>query len=304
MNGRAVLGLVVSLIVAVGTWFYLQNVPRVGLDQRPRSPLVVASRDLGAGAILQATDLTTIQIPTDELPGGAVDDPAVLVDEVLTNVRFAGEAITVAMLGTRVPLAPHERGIAVRLTDVAGLAGLVAPGQVVGLMATVTDEQSPTKDSVAKYLLGGVRVVWLSPEFRVRPAQAEQGERRGAADGLALLAVSTDPAPILYAPQTALFSRALDLLSVEEKAAQGVTEELITSLDANPTVIWGVPLEMVAAVAAQEGRFQFVMEPEFPEDPGATPGFSTLHLVSPVIQLLQEGGGLLRIEDETEEESP
>ena len=160
------------------------------------------------------------------------------------------------MLGTRVPLAPHERGIAVRLTDVAGLAGLVSPGQIVGLMAIVTDSQSPTKDTVAKYLLSGLRVLWLSPEFRVRPANAERGETRGATDGLALLAVSTRPAPILYAHQTALFARALGLLSAAEQAAQGVTPELIQALDTAPTVIWGVPLEMVAAVAAVEGRFQ------------------------------------------------
>ena len=304
MNVRTLVAVVVSLGVGFGIWFYLQNVPRSGVDDRPRSPLVVATRDLGAGAILQALDLTTVQIPTEELPPDAVDDPEPLVGAVLSNVRFAGEAITPAMLGTRVPLAPHERGIAVRLTDVAGLAGLVAPGQIVGLMATVTDSQSPTKDTVAKYLLSGLRVLWLSPEFRVRPANAERGETRGTTDGLALLAVSTNPAPILYAHQTALFARALDLLSDADKQQQGVTDELIQALDTDPTVIWGVPLEMVAAVAAVEGRFQLVMEPEFPVAPGASPGFSTLHLVAPVIQLLQEGGGPLGGPEDAEEQTP
>lgn len=304
MKGRTLFTLLLSLAVGVGTWYYLQAVPRRGGDDRPRSPLVVAARDLGAGSILQATDLTTIPMPTAELPPGAVADPAQLVGEVLANIRFAGEAITPAMLGARVPLAPHERGIAVRLTDVAGLAGLVSPGQVVGLMVTVTDEQSPTQDTVAKFLLSGLRVVWLSPEFRLRADAAEPTESRRPKEGLALLAVSTQPAPILYAPQTALFARALSLLPAAEQAAQGVTPELLAALDADSTVIWGVPLEMVAAVAAVEGRFQLVLEPAQPQDPGATPGFSTLHLVAPVIQLLEAGGGMLTVEDDAAEDPP
>ena len=93
MNVRTLMGLLVSLGVGFGIWFYLQNVPRSGVDDRPRSPLVVATRDLGAGAMLQALDLTIVQIPTEELPPDAVDDPAPLVGAVLSNVRFAGEAI-------------------------------------------------------------------------------------------------------------------------------------------------------------------------------------------------------------------
>ena len=54
MNVRTLVAVVVSLGVGFGLWFYLQNVPRSGVDDRPRSPLVVATRDLGAGAILQA----------------------------------------------------------------------------------------------------------------------------------------------------------------------------------------------------------------------------------------------------------
>ena len=291
--GRSFAIVVLALLFGAGLWWYLDSVPRVGQDTRPRSPVVVASRDLGAGAnLLPATDLQVIQLPSEEIPAGAFAEPAELADQTLSVVRFTGEVITQDMLGARIPLAPHEKAIAVSLTEVAGLAGLITPGQTVGLMAVIVDEQSQTKDAVVKYLMSGLRVLWISPDFRVRPDSEDAPPNRGGRDGIALLAVSAHPAPILYARQSDLYARALKLLPEAQKDAQGITDELINSLRRNPDVLWGIPVEMVAAVSATGAAFRLVLEPVDAVET-VTPGFSTLHLMRPVFALLEEEDPLI-----------
>ena len=287
-RGRSFLIVLLALLVGAGVWWYLDAVPRVGADTRPRSPMVVAARDLGAGTVLDpAADLVVTQVPTDEISPGAVADPEELSDQALRVVRFQGEVVTRDMMGTRITLAAHEKAIAVPLTDVAGLAGLVEPGQEVGLMAVVIDEQSNTKDVVVKYLMDGLKVIWLSPDFRVRPGAEPGAERRGSDQGLALLAVSTHPAPILYARQSDLYARALDLLTDEQKVQEGITPEFIDSLRRSPDVIWSIPFEILTAVSATGTAFRLVLEPEDAVRT-ITPGASTFHLMRPVFTLLEE----------------
>ena len=59
----------------------------------PETTVVVAAKDLGAGAVLAAADLTTITLPADQAPPGATSDPAPLIGQSLAVVRFAGEPV-------------------------------------------------------------------------------------------------------------------------------------------------------------------------------------------------------------------
>lgn len=290
----------ITTLLAVGTFvglaFYLQRVPRAA-DQVEvaRTWVVAANRDLGVGQVLSAEDLTLSHLPVEDLPGRTLtctdpDGPDCadvrgrLVDQTLGAARFTGEPITPDMLGPRVVLEPHERAIAIPLDSVSGLAGLIAPGMEVAVMAVITDADSPTGDTVAKVLFDKVRVVWLSPQFRTRAA-APLEEQEGGGRGLAVVALSMEPDAIVYDRQSTLFARALDNLSEEQKAEQGIDEAFIDSLREAPDVLWGVPLEMMAALA--HGNFQLVMLPQYPADL-TTPGFSSYHLQIPIWDLLSE----------------
>lgn len=303
---RILFTVALGLLAGFGIFAYLQSVPRAAAPEADvqRIWVVTAGRDLGAGAVLRDADLALEHLPAADLPSRALTCDQVdanLCDEVrrslsgetLGMIRFTGEPITPEMLGPRIELQPDERAIAIRLNAVSGLAGLITPGQTVGIMATITDTESPTADTAAKYLFSGTRIVWLSPEFRVRAASPES-EESGAGSGLALVALSLRPDAIVYERQSNLFASALDDLPDEAKREQGIDDAFIDSLRQAPDVLWGVPLEMVAAIAAAGGNFQLVMLPEHPKDL-TTPGFNSYHLQVPIWDLLEEDA---RIEGE------
>ncbi len=274
-------GILAALFLAIALW------PQ-SVETRP---LVVAARDLGAGTVLGAADLEVRHVPLPLPTADGLADPAPLLGRTLSVVRFAGETVTAQHMGPAVPLASHERGIAVRVAPDTGLAGLLQPGQHVGLVAVVSDRQGQNEFGFAKALIENVRVLWVSPSFRLRPASflpdsESDADRRLPTDGLVVLAASTQPAPVLYETQHTLHVRAVHKALAAEAAA-GESTELAESVDAErlqeelPQIIWGVPLEMIAALNHAGSSFTLVMQPPV-GDPYTTPGFSLERLLAPL----------------------
>ena len=209
------LGLITAVLLVAALW------PK----ETPKRTVVVAARDLGAGAALAAADLTTIEVDAPQAPADAVADPGRLVGQTLAVVRFAGEPLTPRHLGPAVTLAPDERGIAVKVKADTGLAGLLRPGMQVGVIATLTDA-SATRDVYAKTVLEGLRVLYVSPDFQARPytpatasatvaksgsrlrtrrtgmdsapATSSTGSSGTVREGVLVLAASTQAQPIRY----------------------------------------------------------------------------------------------------------
>lgn len=253
------------------------------------SPMVVAARDLGAGTVLQAADLEVTMVASHTVPDPALADPASLIGQTLAVVRFQGELVAGLHLGPAVTLDPHERGIAVRVQLDTGLAGLLQPGQHVGLVAVVSDRQGQNERGFAKALIENVRVLWISPAFRLRPDTfLPDGEAAAAParEGIVVLAASTLPTPVLYETQTTMHVRAIRRAlageaSAREEDAPAVDEELLREED--PHVVWGIPLEMLAALNHLGASFTLVMQPPAPE-PYTTPGFSIERMLLPLLQ--------------------
>lgn len=135
------------------------------LFMRPEAttPVVVAAMDLPEGHTLAATDVTVSQVPKSQAPQGAISDPAQLVGQTLRVYRGAGDVINPSHLGGEVIiLAPDERAVAIHVTDAAGLAGLIRPGDTVGVTAVMDSQDGP----FAKTVASGLRVLYISPEFK------------------------------------------------------------------------------------------------------------------------------------------
>jgi Flp pilus assembly protein CpaB len=229
------LGLITAILLVAALW------PKAP----PKRTVVVAARDLGAGAALAAADLTTVELDAPQAPADAVGDPGRLVGQTLAVVRFAGEPITPRSLGPAVTLAPDERGLAVKVKADTGLAGLLRPGMQVGVIATLTDSGT-ARDVYAKTVLEGLRVLYVSPDFQARPytpatasatvnksgssgtgsglgldnapATSSTGSSGTVREGVLVLAVSTQAQPIRY--ETTL------PLTQTISARAGVTETL------------------------------------------------------------------------------
>jgi len=248
------LGLLTAGLMAVLLW--PQEVPTVSV--------VTAARDLGAGAVLTAADLSTITLPADQAPADAVADAAALTGQTLAVVRFAGEAVTLRHLGPAVALAPDERGVAVQVQADTGLAGLLRPGMTVGVVATLEERDSL---GFAKAVLDNLRVVYVPPTFQAQPASdlvtVDGTGTSGAAQvnldkGVIVLAVPTGVVEVRY--------------EEEETGRQGEGETgaddplaaLIISTDPTPEpkMVRVSPVELLAALNAADAAFTLVLMPD------------------------------------------
>ena len=114
---------------------------------RPPAPatvaVVAASHDLAAGATLQAGDLITTRLPEGAIPDQTLP-AADLIGRSLAAAVARGTPLTRPSLAGDEwqHLSPGRAAVAVRLQD-AALAGLLSPGQHVGLIAV--DPRSPSE---------------------------------------------------------------------------------------------------------------------------------------------------------------
>ncbi len=112
-------------------------------DTTNQKDVVVATRPLGVGVMVRASDVKVVKIAADGFPKGAftkVED--VLERPVISNVLL-DEPILEGRLATRgsgLGLAPTipvgMRALSVRVNDVAGIAGFVIPGMHVDVLVT------------------------------------------------------------------------------------------------------------------------------------------------------------------------
>ena len=127
------------------------------------TPVVLATTDLPEGHTLTSSDLTVSQVPKSQAPLDAFSDPARLIGQRLRVFRGAGDVIKPSNLGGEViTLAPDERAVAIHVTDAAGLAGLIRPGDTVGVSAVMESQAG----AFAKTVASGLRVLYISPEFK------------------------------------------------------------------------------------------------------------------------------------------
>ena len=287
MKGKKLLPLVLAiltvLVLAVALWPH----------REPVKTYVVASRDLGAGEVLKASDLATTTVPASQAPPDAVTDPNVLVGKTLAVVRFKGEPITPKHLGPAVALKPDERGVAVKVRKDTGLAGLLRPGMRVGVAATV--KTGVGNDVYAKAILEGLRVLYVPPSFQAQPetpvtAQAvvEPGKKKsafGAApvaagghkmedEGVVVLAAGTRPVPVVYVPEEAEKLIATGTIQVlptgEITATKGIsaTEDVKADLKDLPDeaeVKYVSPVEILEALDASGDSLALYLMPQKPE---------------------------------------
>jgi len=145
--------------------------------------VVVAARDLAAGAVVSTGDLRVAHRPAGDVPSGALTSiaaatgrpvsSAVRRGEVLTDVRLVGPA---ALRG----LADGTVAAPVRVVD-AESAALLRPGDVVDLLAASATPDAPTGE--ARLVASGVRVL-------LAPRQQRSSLTAGLGNG-ALLLVAT-----------------------------------------------------------------------------------------------------------------
>ncbi len=192
MIKKAIIFLVLTVLVGGGFVFganYLLNqqgqpqvtaasmIDVVKPEQKFRK-VVVASKPLSFGTILESGNLTEISWPQNALPQGAYGS----IEEMLkdgSRVALRPIEINEPVLSSKITgsnekaslsqvIAEGNRAVTIRVNDVAGVAGFILPGDRVDVVLTrsVTiqtgidgDRRRNKKSSIADLLLQGVRVL-------------------------------------------------------------------------------------------------------------------------------------------------
>lgn len=155
------------LIGAVVFFFAL-----IMLQPEDTASVVVAAANLPAGHTIVEADLTLQEYPKSMVPEGAFIETAPLVGQTLRIERRAGDLLFPENLGGEaITLAPDERAIAIHVTDSGGLAGLLKPGDLVGVTAILPDMSG--SGTFGKAVIGGLRVLYISPSFKAEEPQAQ-----------------------------------------------------------------------------------------------------------------------------------
>ncbi len=147
MDRRFLTVLGVSLVFAlvVSSVFYQMTAHSSGprADATNQKDIVVATRPLGVGVMVRASDVKVAKVSADSFPKGAftkVED--VLERPVVSNILLDEPVLEgrLAVRGSGLGLAPTipvgMRAVSVRVNDVAGVAGFVLPGMHVDVLVT------------------------------------------------------------------------------------------------------------------------------------------------------------------------
>jgi pilus assembly protein CpaB len=229
----------------------------------PQINVAAAAGDLPEGRVLAEGDLTVKQLPKSLAPEGAVSDPQSLIGQRLRIARSAGDVILASHLGGEaLELQPNERAVALSVSAAQGLAGLLKPGDRVGVTVIVNASQQ----TFAKYIAGGLRVLWIEPAFRREEAPAPQGT--SAAGGGLFGGGSSTGGTV----DTGGSARGLVVLAVPVEAK--IVSYDFSLLGALSETLPVYLVDLLPALSAQGAQFGLVLEPEKANGEVITSGLS------------------------------
>jgi pilus assembly protein CpaB len=148
MDRRFLTVLGVSLVFAlvVSSVFYQMTARSSGprrQDASDQKDVVVATRPLGTGVMIKPADVKVIRVGSDAFPKGGFSKVEEVLDRPVVSSILLDEAVLegrLAAKGSGLGLAPTipvgMRAVAVRVNDVAGVAGFVLPGMRVDVLVT------------------------------------------------------------------------------------------------------------------------------------------------------------------------
>ena len=141
-----VLGVSLLFALVISSVFY-QMTSRGGgpkkVEATDLKDVVLASKPMGVGMTVKAADLKLGKVPVSAFPKGAFSKPEEVIDRPVTSNILMDEPVLegrLAARGSGIGLAPMipvgMRAVAVRVNDVAGVAGFVLPGMRVDVLVT------------------------------------------------------------------------------------------------------------------------------------------------------------------------
>lgn len=176
--------LAVALLLCVAAGIAVQQLTPAS---EQRVSIVVASRDLPAGASLTEADFTSVGVPSDLAISGAMAGVGNLVGRQLASPLRRGQIPTEASLlgpGLLTGAPAGSAAVPLRMADPSSIQ-LLSPGQLVSVVITAAGSYDEARQS--QVLAGPVPVLWTSAQGGKPGEWLGQGETDG------LVVVAADP---------------------------------------------------------------------------------------------------------------
>ncbi len=132
--------------------------------------VVVATSDLDLGQAITPQMLQAIAWPSGTQPVGSFNDPTLLEGRVVRTSIYKGEPVLEPKLapeGTKAGLdsviKSRHRAITVKVNEVVGVAGFLAPGSFVDLLVNINDNNEST---ISRVVLERIMVLAVAQEAR------------------------------------------------------------------------------------------------------------------------------------------
>jgi len=167
MNIKKIIPIIAAIFVA------FLAVSLLGAREAEKVEVVVLNQNLPPGHKIIEADIALADLPVANLPADVIPDPSQALGGVLRVSRSEGDFLAASHLGGDVlELAPDERAVTIEVSDSAGLAGQLKPGDFIGVTAILTKNEF----TYAKVAVEGLKVLSVSPEFQaIDPAEYQQG---------------------------------------------------------------------------------------------------------------------------------
>ena len=185
IDGRAIVGLFVTLVAVGGSSLYWNQVT-AGRD------LVVATRELPAGAVLQAGDLGVVRVrATDQLYAAAVPATGLtgLIGKQLGEAVHAQQLLVPAQLSPRPPLSGDNVATTVPVSPATAAGGRIHPGDDVRVLVAVSKGKP---DHHTDVVLDRARVYDVGYDHSAVAASGADQSAPGAISWVTLIVSSAD----------------------------------------------------------------------------------------------------------------
>jgi Flp pilus assembly protein CpaB len=194
---RAVVGLLLTLVAvggSVAVWSAAEDTRGV----------LVAARDLPAGAVLSASDLSIARVRVDDavynaaVPASGLDS---VVGRQLAEPVHANQVLARAQLSTRAPLTADQRVLAIPVRAEAAAGGQLQPGDAVEVFAT-----NSKKDGVPSVVLPRATVYEVGRDERAATGSVLPGgvgtSQAGPAQWISLVVTQDQALQVIQAQGT------------------------------------------------------------------------------------------------------
>lgn len=233
MNWKAVLPLILAVVLGlVAAKLGHELIVRgraTRSDGTKYAKVLVAKDDLDVGHAVTEADLATASVSAEQQPRNAFKDASELTGRVLLTGAVKGQPLLDSMLTPRgagdgpQALVPRGmRAVAVEVTEVSAVGGLLVPGSFVDVLSTLQDDRA--KEAVTRTIVENVKVLAVGQKLSSSEASPKKGDEQTIPRSVTLIVKPRDAEAIELAASAGRLRLSMrSPLDVTQTKSQGLT---------------------------------------------------------------------------------